>query len=297
MRSITEVIEIEVESATDTDVHPRVDATPAAPPPPPVPKPPPAQQPIAPPPPLVPKARSSSASSRRRINRGSSSPDHEADAVAKAPSVKPEVDVAAPRAFVTPPPPPAAPASVAPQGSMRPRVSGDELIADLFQAMHELDFCADSVEAASFTLALAMEKLASDAGIVHLYDIDQREFVIVRAAGPSVSSLRGMRTSDADPLAAEALRTRGAVIVRDPEKDPRAKGARWQAVRNAIGAPLSAIACARAAQAGRFLGLLELCNTGADGGFEAGDEHALSYIAERFTEFVAAHGVMLGDEG
>ncbi len=162
--------------------------------------------------------------------------------------------------------------------------------------MHELDFCADSVEAASFTLALAMEKLGSDAGIVHLYDIDAREFVVVRAAGPALAALRGLRTPDDDLLAAEALRTRATVMVRDPAADPRASAPRWNAIRSLLGTPLRAIACARAAQAGRFLGLIELCSTSEAGGFEAGDEHALFYIAERFTEFVASHGVTLGDD-
>ena len=176
------------------------------------------------------------------------------------------------------------------------RTSGDELIADLFQDMHELDFCADSMEGAIFTLALAMDKLATGAGVAHLYDIDKREFVVVHAAGSGASVLRGLRTSDTDPLAAEALRTRGAVIVADPASDPRTSGQRWAAMRNAVGQPIAAVASARAAQAGRFLGLIELAHPAGAAAFEAGDEHALSYIAERFTEFVAAHGVMLGDD-
>jgi GAF domain-containing protein len=176
------------------------------------------------------------------------------------------------------------------------RASGDELIADLFQEMHELDFCSDSREAAAFTLALAMEKLGTGAGMVHLYDIDQREFVVVQAAGPGAAILRDLRTAEADPLAAEALRTRGAVIVREPAADPRASGQRWAALRNAMGQPIASIASARAAQAGRFLGLIELVHPAGGASFAAGDDHALSYIAERFTEFVAAHGVMLGEE-
>jgi hypothetical protein len=68
-------------------------------------------------------------------------------------------------------------------------------------------------------------------------------------------------------------------------------------MRAAAGKPIASIACARAAQAGRFLGLVEVVHLAGGGAFEAGDENALSYIAERFTEFVAAHGVMLGDDG
>jgi hypothetical protein len=198
-----------------------------------------------------------------------------------------------------PPSPPAETATSKPEArrdTAKRRASGEELLADVFQEMHQLAFCADSLDAASFTLALALEKLASDAGIVHLYDIDRREFVVVSAAGPGILSLCGLRTSESDPLAAEALRTRGAVLVHNAEADLRAQAPRWGAVRSALAEPLRCIACARAAQAGRFLGLLELCNGEGTGAFEAGDEHALSYLAERFTEFVAAHGVTLGKE-
>jgi GAF domain-containing protein len=162
--------------------------------------------------------------------------------------------------------------------------------------MHALDFCKDSVEAAAFTLRHAMENLAADAGVVHLYDINRREFVIVHAEGPGAAALRGLRTGDADPLAAEAMRTRGALIVPVAAFDPRVSGQRWAALTEAAGKPISAIACVRAAQAGRFLGLIELTHLEGPGAFAAGDEHALAYIADRFTEFVAAHGVLLGGE-
>jgi hypothetical protein len=216
-----------------------------------------------------------------------------------APAATPAPVAAPPAAFPAPSPArlPSLGPVPAPGAVMKARTSGDELIADLFEAMHELDFCTDSMEAASFTLSLVMEKLASDAGVVHLYDIDQREFVVVQTAGTGVSVLRGLRTADSDPLAAEAMRTRDALIVSDPAGDPRVAGHRWQALRNVVGKPVASIACARVAQGGRFLGLIELCNLAGTAAFEAGDEHALTYIAERFTEFVAAHGVMLGDEG
>ena len=210
---------------------------------------------------------------------------------------------AAPGVFPAPSlPEPRPPTPTPPSGPTRSRISGEELIADLFEAMHELDFCTDSIDAATFTLKLAMSKLASDAGVVHLYDIDRREFVVVHAAGPGASVLRGLRTADTDPLADEAMRTRGAIIVSSPAEDARTSGQRWGALRNATGSAVASIAVARAAQAGRFLGLVELVNLAAPdpetpGAFAAGDEHALSYIADRFAEFVAAHGVMLDDDG
>jgi GAF domain-containing protein len=158
-----------------------------------------------------------------------------------------------------------------------------------------MDFCKDSLEASAYTLTLAMDKLASAVGMAHLYDIDRREFVVVFARGPGAMAVRGLRTSDADPLAAEAMRTPGAVMLRDGD-DPRAGGRRWELLRAVAEAPIVSIACARVAQAGRFLGMIELANLEGGGAFAEGDEHALAYMAERFTEYVAAHGVVLGEE-
>ncbi len=284
----------------------------AAPPPPSVPAPPiqaapPPPRPVVPPPPPAPlKPILRGASSRRKVTLSPASspeaaPPPPPPVEQTKPSFRPLGEMRDP--FASPvdagaPPPPRAPAEVVPELPAPPqRASGDELIADLFQEMHELDFCSDSMEAAAFTLALAMEKLGTGAGMVHLYDINQREFVVVQAAGPGAAILRDLRTAETDPLAAEALRTRGAVIVRDAGADPRTSGQRWAALRNAMGQPIASVASARAALAGRFLGLIEIVHPVGGASFEAGDDHALSYIAERFTEFVAAHGVMLGDEG
>jgi hypothetical protein len=223
------------------------------------------------------------------------------------------------RAPTRPPPPPAPPPPAAPPPSSRVvaappwsppttspppepaakrRLSGEELITDLFLSMHPLDFCKDALEGATFTLKLAMEKLASAVGLVHLYDIDRREFVVVRAAGPGAAALRGLRTGDAEPLVTEIMRTRGALVIRDAASDPRASGQRWEALRGAFDPPrvVASVACARLALGGRFLGMVELANLAGTGAFVEGDEHALAYIAERFTEFVADHGVLLGEE-
>jgi hypothetical protein len=188
--------------------------------------------------------------------------------------------------------------SPAPRPEMKSRLSGDELIADLFETMHALDFCKDSLEGADFTLKLAMGKLASTVGMVHLYDIDKREFVVVRAAGPGAEALEGLRTKDDDPLASEVLCSSDAIIIADAANDSRAYGDRWAALRAAVDPrEVTAIASARVAKGGRFLGLLELANLAGGGTFTGGDEHALGYIAEHFTDFVAEHGVLLNDDG
>jgi hypothetical protein len=117
---------------------------------------------------------------------------------------------------------------------------------------------------------------------------------------PVPGGLLGLRTGDADPLAAEAMRTRGAILIASAVDDPRLTGRRWEVLRTVTSRKVVSVACARAAQAGRFLGLVELANLSGGKGeaaFAESDENALSYIAERFTEFVATHGVLLRGDG
>jgi hypothetical protein len=139
-----------------------------------------------------------------------------------------------------------------------------------------------------------MDTLGCPVGLAHLYDIDRREYVVVHARGPASAAVRGLRTSDADPLAADAMRTAGAVVVRDAA-DPRLSGRRWE-IHRAASPPLAAVACARAALAGRYLGMIELAHLAGGESFAEGDDNALAYIAGRFTEFVAERGVVLPDE-
>lgn len=170
----------------------------------------------------------------------------------------------------------------------RIRLSGVELITDLFEALHDLHFLRDSLEGADFVLALVMEKLPSTVGLVHFYDIDAREFVIVRAVGPGASKTLQIRTSEKDALIAEAMRNKRAVVIDDATGDPRAQNGRWALIGSC-----RSLVCAPVEQGGRFLGLLELSNPRDGGPFQDTDGHALTYIGEQFAEFLATRGLIL----
>jgi GAF domain-containing protein len=170
----------------------------------------------------------------------------------------------------------------------RRRLVGEELIADLFEAMHDLHFLRDPFEGADFVLSLVMDKLPSQVGLVHFYDIDAREFVVVRALGPGAATRLGHRTSEKDPVVAEAMRKRRAVVVADVEAGEQT--GRWEGLE----VPARSFVCAPVELAGRFLGLLELCNPRDETAFGEGDGHALTYIGEQFAEFLGARTIVLG---
>jgi len=172
------------------------------------------------------------------------------------------------------------------------RVRGEDLIADLFEAMHDLHFVRDSLEGGEFCLALAMEKLPSQAGLVHFYDIDRREFLVSSARGPGAGSLLLRRHPESDDLLSAAMRKRRAVAL-----DSALLAEAAQSIeRYATLGVLRSLLIAPVMQSGRFLGAIELVNPLDGQPFTEAEGNALMYIAEQFAEFVGSHGIVTDPE-
>jgi hypothetical protein len=226
--------------------------------------------------------------------------------------VPPSVAIRAPEPAGFPPPPgvlvaaappapvePVAPSVPAPALSPAPpakrgskpnvRLRGDELIADLFEAMHDLHFLRDSVEGADFCLTLALEKIPSRVGIVHLYDIDRREFVVTCVRGQSLEPALLRRYPESDPILTAAMRRQHAIVFSDTS-DANALD-RYRSFGGA-----KSLVVAPVVLAGRFLGALELMDPLDGFPFSENEGYALTYIAEQFAEFVATRGVNVDPE-
>jgi GAF domain-containing protein len=171
------------------------------------------------------------------------------------------------------------------------RIHGEDLIADLFESMHDLHFARDTVDGGDFCLALAMAKLPSLAGIVQLYDIDRREFVVTNTRGEGTGKLLLQRFPESDALLAAAMRKRSAVVVADAVQSEATTIERYMSIggaRSLIVAPVML--------AGRFLGAIELLNPIDGEPFTESDGNAVTYIAEQFAEFVASRGIVTDPE-
>ncbi|HEY2515308.1 MAG TPA: GAF domain-containing protein, partial [Polyangiaceae bacterium] len=169
------------------------------------------------------------------------------------------------------------------------RATGDELIANLFEAMHELQFARDVIEGGDYVLALALEMIPSRAGIVHLYDIDRREYVVACTSGQGVEALLNRRHSEGEPLLAAAMRKRRAIVASDANADENVRTAeRFGVVGGATSAIVSPVM-----QGGRFIGVIEVVNPLDGTPFTEDEGNAIDYISEQFGEFVSNHGMML----
>jgi putative methionine-R-sulfoxide reductase with GAF domain len=171
------------------------------------------------------------------------------------------------------------------------RIRGEDLIADLFEAMHDLHFLRDAVEGGDFCLALALEKLPSHAGIVHLYDIDHREFIVTNTYGAAARELLLQRFPEGDPMLAAAMRKRSAVVIANAAESEATTIDRYVVLggaRSLIVAPVM--------QSGRFLGAIELLNPLDGQPFTEIEGNALTYIGEQLAEFVATRGIVTDPE-
>jgi hypothetical protein len=189
-----------------------------------------------------------------------------------------------------PTPFPGGPRRSRPPGAIT-RMRGDELIADLFEVMHDLHFLRDAIEGADFCLTLALEKMPSRAGLVHLYDIDKREFVVTCARGVGSEALLLRRYPENDPLLRAAMRKQRATVIIDARSGDAAAADRYRVLGGA-----KSVVVAPVMLAGRFLGALELLDPIDGAPFTDNEGHALSYIGEQFAEFVASRGVLLDPE-
>ena len=216
-----------------------------------------------------------------------------ADAVAPAPAASPpaarvseiEIDVAPDPT----PPPPKRPPSEPPPPNKRggKRLTGDELLGDLFDAMGDLYFLASTLEGANFVLSLAMDKIPCTYGVVHFFDIDKREFIVSRAIGSS-ADLVVTRTPAREGLAAEVMNKRRAVVIADAGTHGK-PFAHWAQ----LGTKIKSAVVAPVALGGRWMGMLELVNPKDGQPFVEGDGYALSYMAEQFAEFLGQRGLVI----
>lgn len=224
----------------------------------------------------------------------------------RMPSVPPPA-----RAPSVPPPPSAAPpaAERGPIASKPPtpgllikahrpsRKGGDDLLTDLFEASSDLSFLRDCLEGAEFVLDLVFESIPSLVALVSLYDINAREYVVVRQAmiATEVEPLPSIlltRTSEFTPHVASTMRAGRTRILYAPETETVAQDARWRA----LGVVPTTLAIAPVIAAGRYLGLVEVANPLDGVPYSEGDGHALTYIGEQFAEFLAQREIILDPE-
>jgi hypothetical protein len=184
---------------------------------------------------------------------------------------------------------PAGPRSSRPRLPAVRRRAGEDLIGELFETMHDLHFMRGVADGAEFMLAAVESIVPCDGVLVHVFDINTRQFVVVRAKGPGAMQVLLHRTPDSEPFFSAVMRRPGSVAFHDVQKDPRVLGPRWEA----LGIKPERALCGPVRQGGRYLGMLEVANPLGGAPFHQTEQNALDYVCEQFAEFLVNRPIVL----
>lgn len=157
-----------------------------------------------------------------------------------------------------------------------PRLTGDALIAALFDKVHQVSSKRDGIEAGYFCLDMAISKMQMAGGFVHFYDEDRKEFVLACARGGDVSGLLGSRRTEADPFLGNAIRSRAGMLFAGEGRGDHRFNPFGGAGHVALGPIWSN---------GKFRGVIELVNPPMGTALSTDDATAVTYLAEQLAEF------------
>ncbi|HEY6004408.1 MAG TPA: GAF domain-containing protein, partial [Anaeromyxobacter sp.] len=163
--------------------------------------------------------------------------------------------------------------------------SAEDVLAELFERVGDLDPRADRKTGLGFLLDLAMEKIDCEAGSVFLSRLGGGDLEFAVARGPRAQEILklGLTVPMGVGIVGFCAQENVGVAVSDAEKDPRFH----RAVSQAIGYETRSLLCAPIAKRGRVLGALEVVNKRGGRPFEKGDLAVLSYLAHQAAELVA----------
>jgi hypothetical protein len=168
----------------------------------------------------------------------------------------------------------------------------EDLISELFEEMHQLHFMPDIVTGAEYVLNVLSRVLPCQGVLVHVFDINTRQFVVVRAIGPGAREVLLHRTPDTFPLFREAFRRARALSFPAASNEEAYRNGRFERLGVAVNVAL----CGAVQQGGRYLGILELVNPVGGEPFHDSELNAVDYICEQFADFVASRPIVLDDD-
>jgi hypothetical protein len=173
--------------------------------------------------------------------------------------------------------------SVPPSGKSQRQMTED-LLAEVFLRVVDIDRLKTVEEAAKFVLDLALEKIPCEAGSVLKADGATGDLTFLYAYGPKASELLGGNivipagTGIAGFCSAEGV----SVAVSDVEKDPRF----YAAVGERVGFQTRSLLCSPMMTHGRSFGCMQLINRKGGPQFQEHEVGLLSYLAHQAALFM-----------
>lgn len=173
--------------------------------------------------------------------------------------------------------------SVPPSGKSQRQMTED-LLAEVFMRVVDIDKLGSPEDAAKFVLDLALEKIPCEAGSVLKADGATGDLSFLQAFGPKAKDLVGGKivipagTGIAGFCSAEGV----SVAVSDAEKDPRF----YAAVGERVGFQTKSMLCSPMMTHGRSFGCVQLINRKGGPQFQEYEVGLLAYLAHQAALFM-----------
>lgn len=162
------------------------------------------------------------------------------------------------------------------------RRPADELVTDLFDALGALPHQPDATAGAALVLQAVGAALPCAGTLVHFFDLNTNEYVVVQASGPHVDRVLSFRTPQKEPSFVALARRESAACVDASIDANYVKARRWEL----LGLVPRFALCGLVVRDRRLLGAIELANPSDGAPFTDGEAKALDYVCERFGEFL-----------
>ncbi len=171
-----------------------------------------------------------------------------------------------------------------PIGRITQAIKVEDVLADLFLEVAELEAITDRRQGLGFLLDLAMRSIGCEAGSVFTAELGASELSFAAVRGPTADRLQalGLTVPIGVGLVGFCAQENVCVAVSDAQKDPRF----YRAVSEAVGYQTRSLLCAPVAHQGKVLGALEVLNKKGGQPFGEKDLAVLSYLAAQAAKFL-----------
>jgi hypothetical protein len=173
----------------------------------------------------------------------------------------------------------------APARASSPAVTGDDRLANAFEALQDLFFLTTPIEGLDFVLSLLEDLVPSVASSALLYDINTDELRFAALRGPGSEERKGDGVPRRSGLLGAATLAPGAALLID---DVGGDGRYDPGVDGRVGLEPRSMALVAVTHQGRLLGLLQLVDRADGAPFDRADANLLTYVAEKLGEFLLA---------
>jgi len=160
-----------------------------------------------------------------------------------------------------------------------PRVSVEDILADIFDRVQAIHSKPTSEDALAFVLDLALEKVPADSGSVFRADYATGDLTFAVARGPKAKELLASRiiVPAGSGIAGFCSMEGVSLAISDVDKDPR----HYTAVADKVDYEITSLACAPMMTHGRSFGCVQLINKKGSHTFADHEIGIISYLAHQ----------------